>query len=277
MTDFYFLANNTSYQMFGALLVTERHTVVFDGGLEEDADALYDLLKRLNRKRVDAWFFTHPHHDHIGAFMAFCRQYCDVLIEKLYLHFPDRMTLRLCPYHKAHNGIERTMWEDIWDLIEGPFAPRYQKIEVDDFFSFDDATVRVLRVMDPEFDLKTNFVNNSSAVLRIDTTGKSVLLLGDLGVQGGEQLMKQKSPEDFFADYTQMAHHGQKGVNRAFYEYIKPRRCLWPTPEKIWDNIGSDGPGSGKWDTAQTRLWMQEMGVTEHFVSKDGTVKIKLN
>ena len=159
----------------------------------------------------------------------------------------------------------------------GRICLRYTKFEVGDAFSFGEASFHVLRVHDPSFDLKKNYVNNSSAVFRLDTPKKRVLFLGDLGARGGELLMEALPAEEFYADYTQMAHHGQKGVNRAFYEYVKPRRCIWPTPEKIWDNVGEDGVGTGKWDTAETRKWMDEMGVAEHIVEKDGTAVILLD
>ena len=270
------MGNSTSYQMFGAVLFTEHHTVVIDGGLEEDAPNLYRVLKEAGTKTISAWFFTHPHHDHLGAFMVYTREKWEFPLEKMYLNFPTRDILRLCPAHKAHGGIERKMWEDIWDLLEGEYETRYQKIEKGDMFPFDSVALRVLRVWDPSFDLKQNYVNNSSAVFRLDAPETRVLLLGDLGMQGGEKLLTEYPPETFFAHYTQMAHHGQKGVNRAFYEAIRPVRCLWPTPEKIWDNVGEGGPGTGKWDTLETRKWMDEMGVAEHIVSKDGNAVIDL-
>ncbi|MBR2615153.1 MAG: MBL fold metallo-hydrolase [Clostridia bacterium] len=271
MTKLIILGNTTPYQMFGAVIVTECATLVLDGGLEEDADELFAVLKREGRGRVDAWFFTHPHHDHLGAFMALQRSHPELSVGAIYHRFPSRETLRLCPAHKAHGGIERQMWEDIWDLFEGALKEKTHVLSLGETFSFDEVSLTVLRVMDPTYDTKKNFVNNSSAVFRLDTPRTRVLFLGDLGVQGGEDLMAALPAEELCADYTQMAHHGQKGVNRAFYEYVKPRRCIWPTPERIWDNVGEGGPGTGKWDTAETRAWMRELGVTEHIIEKDGT------
>ena len=67
MTELYILGNPIPYQMFGALILTERRTVVLDGGLREDAPRMRELLQTCGRDRMDAWFFTHPHHDHIGV------------------------------------------------------------------------------------------------------------------------------------------------------------------------------------------------------------------
>ena len=76
-----------------------------------------------------------------------------------------------------------------------------------------------------------NFVNNSSSVLRIDGKSASVLILGDLGKEGGDEVKGKCSRESLQTDYTQMAHHGQNGVKRDFYEYIRPKRCLWSSPD----------------------------------------------
>jgi hypothetical protein len=71
-----------------------------------------------------------------------------------------------------------------------------------------------------------------------------------------------------------MAHHGQFGVSREFYEYIKPRRCIWPSPQWLWDNDAGDGFDTGPWATVRTREWMDELGVKTHIIEKDGTQKI---
>ena len=52
---------------------------------------------------------------------------------------------------------------------------------------------------------------------------------------------------------TQMAHHGQNGVSREFYEYIKPQRCIWATPEWLWNNDGGKGFDTHKFQTVRTR------------------------
>ena len=75
-------------------------------------------------------------------------------------------------------------------------------------------------------------------------------------------------------EYTQMAHHGQNGVSKEFYEYIQPQKCIWPSPKWLWDNDAGDGFDTGPWQTVRTREWVLEIGVTEHIVEKDGMQKI---
>ena len=111
---------------------------------------------------------------------------------------------------------------------------------------------------------------------RIYNDTSSFLILGDLGTDGGAEVMRNCDLADLQTEYTQMAHHGQNGVTKDFYEYIKPKKCLWPTPGWLWDN-NKDGNGynTGPWNTLLTRAWMDELGVTEHYVAKDGTQVIE--
>ena len=89
-------------------------------------------------------------------------------------------------------------------------------------------------------------------------------------------MMKNLSAETLYADYTQLAHHGQSGVSKEFYQYIKPEVCLWATPEWLWNNDKGNGFDTGPWATVETRRWMQELGAKKHIVAKDGTTIINI-
>ena len=86
----------------------------------------------------------------------------------------------------------------------------------------------------------------------------------------------QNHRESLNTDYTQMAHHGQNGVKRDFYEHIIPKRCIWPSPDWLWDNDNGDGFDTGPWQTVRTREWIGALGVTEHFIEKNGTQIIEI-
>ncbi len=118
--------------------------------------------------------------------------------------------------------------------------------------------------------------NNSSIVFRLDTKDSSVLFLGDLGVEGGNQLMETVPHEMLRCDYVQMAHHGQNGVTKDVYKVISPKCCLWCTPSWLWDNRGPNGYDSGDFKTVIVRGWMSELGVKRHYVTKDGPFIIEI-
>ena len=298
MAQFYFLGNSTTIQMFGCVIITEHKTVVIDGGTVGDAPQLEQFL-RTHRPpasawteddpiHVDLWLFTHPHHDHFGAFLTLCENTTALTVEQICCHFPSNEDLRR---YEGRNEAEIRLW-DLFDALAAKrFAARVHTNEVGDVFQADDITAEVLRVYNPAF--TANFVNNSSTVYKITGEHASVLILGDLGVEGGEELMRMY-PEEItvtkedgtqekrhpravlFTDYTQMAHHGQRGVSRACYEYLSPRACLWAAPDWLWDNDRGTGFDCGPWETVRTREWMDALGVTTHLVEKDGTQSFEI-
>ena len=93
-------------------------------------------------------------------------------------------------------------------------------------------------------------------------------------------IMKVLGLEEFghwyYAEYPSNMNFGDtpQEVSKEFYEYIKPRICLWASPEWLWNNDNGNGFDTGPWKTVQTRQWMQELGVTKHIVEKDGITKI---
>ncbi|MDE7397085.1 MAG: hypothetical protein K2M98_05095, partial [Muribaculum sp.] len=95
--------------------------------------------------------------------------------------------------------------------------------------------------------------------------------LGDLGIEGCEKLYNRLKKEDKLdllnCDYVQIAHHGQSGCPEEFYKSIKFDGCLWSTPTWVWNNDCGNGPGTGHLKTAETRKWMDEIGIKEHHVS----------
>ena len=89
-------------------------------------------------------------------------------------------------------------------------------------------------------------------------------------------LAMYQSTDKLKADYVQMAHHGQNGVDKPFYEAVNPTACLWCTPQWLWDNDAGKGFNTHCWKTVTVRGWMDELGVKEHYVMKDGLHEIKL-
>ena len=269
MAELYFLGNSSDSQMFGCIICSGDKTIVIDGGTVADSVQLCDMIKEKASGFVDAWFFTHPHHDHIGAFLQMCKNNPEIDIDKIYHKFPS--VDALIQYGtRSQNEID--LWMELEDLMATRFADKVNHIEKGDVFTFDEIKVSVLRVYNSN--ITANFINNSSTVYRIDSPRKSILILGDLGVDGGEEVMKNCTFESLHADYTQLAHHGQDGVTEEFYQYIKPCACLWASPEWLWNNDAGDGFDTGPWRTVETRRWMEKLGVTEHYVQKDGTAEI---
>lgn len=270
MAMFYLMGTAADSQMLGCVIQTKNYTIVVDGGTPNDGSQLVNLLKEKADSKVDAWFFTHPHQDHIGAFY-YVSQFAKIDVRNIYYNFPS--VEEVVEHQRSPD--EPDMWKKVAPIFEQDYASKTHVIQKNDIFTFDDVKVKVLRVYNPNL-VNNNFLNESSAVYRIENERSSFLILGDLGTDGGAEVMETCSLADLQTEYTQMSHHGQNGVTKDFYTYIQPQKCLWPTPGWLWDN-NEDGKGynSGPWNTLKTREWMAELGVTEHYVAMNGTQAIE--
>jgi beta-lactamase superfamily II metal-dependent hydrolase len=238
--------------------------MVVDGGMKGDAAYLQKFLVPLGNK-VTAWFISHPHLDHVDALTTILSDPGDLTIEHIYASLPDEDSIaqhepQALKTTQEFKQVLRDSSHDVEELSSG------QTMDIDGM------QIEVLGVKNPE--ITPNYVNNSSIVFRVSDAHKFVLFTGDLGVEGGQKLMKSKYVARIASDYVQMAHHGQAGVDINFYFAVRPRYCLWPTPSWLWDNDSGKGKGSGPWLTLSVRDWMEQMNVEKHFVSADGLSRI---
>ena len=78
------------------------------------------------------------------------------------------------------------------------------------------------------------------------------------------------------ADYVQMAHHGQHGVTKEFYEAVAPTGCFWCAPDWLWNNDAGLGYNTHCFKTVEVQGWMEELGVKEHYILMNGTQIVEL-
>lgn len=271
-TTLYMLSEQGPKQMMSYVLQTkEGKLAVIDGGNKVDANDLIDTLVRLGGPKpvVELWLVTHPHGDHVDALLEiFSRPDNPIQVEKIYTHFLSY------EYYKD---------KDSASAANTKRFQSFQEEHPDICFSFEkgqelmvgSARFTVLYV--PEEIFSANVGNNSSVVFRLDAEGQRVLFLGDLGEEGGDYVLEHVPAEELKADFVQMAHHGQNGVKKNFYEVVSPKACLWNTPQWLWDNNKDNaGYNTGSWQTLVVRSWMSELMIEHHFVTKDGLQTIPL-
>jgi beta-lactamase superfamily II metal-dependent hydrolase len=237
--------------------------LVMDGGVYEETPYLRGFLGALGNK-VDCWFVSHPHDDHVGALTLILEDPQGIEIKEV---CQSRFTEALLDTEPAYKGYA-VRYYDALDksgikTIEG---------EIGMTMKFGDTNVKVLGVKNE--DILTDY-NNSSMVVKVWDDHKSVLFLGDLGAPSGEKLLNGECRKDLDCDYIQVAHHGQNGVTMDFYRTVKFKACLWPTPSWVYNNDIGGGFNTHTLKTMETRKTMEELGIKEHYLRFEGLATIK--
>lgn len=254
-------------QMMGyAIKTINGKIIVIDGGTTDDAEQLEKYIIE-NGSKVDAWFITHPHSDHAGAFEVISQNE-NINIEKIYMSINDK---------QWYIENEPTRQEDIemfFPVIEQEqIKEKIIEPQVNDVIKIDNVTAKILGIKNPE--ITTNAINNSSMVIKFKVNQKNILFLGDIGTESSEKLIKNQG-RNLKADIVQVAHHGQAGATEELYKIVKPEICLWPTTQRIWDNSMYGTEDDGPWKTKETRKWMENLKVKVNYMAMNGIQDIKI-
>lgn len=267
------LPNQTKMQMESFILLTrDDKLIVIDGGPEGDMDYLIQQIKSIHPDgRVDYWLFTHIHLDHASGLAHILKEHPDELkIGTVYCDFPTAEWVK---------GAEAGSYEISVEILKY-FAklPNCGKLPKNQPLKVGNVEITALNELnDLDLDQPGLTVNDTSIVYRVKTPETTLLFLGDLYIHGQKRIVENQPAEAFKADVVQMAHHGQNGVTKDFYELVRPSACLWCAPAWLWNNNIGPCDGSGPWKTIQTRAWMDDLGVKKHYVLKDGLVKLEFN
>ena len=255
--------NQTNSQSLSILVSNgQGNIIVFDGGRVEDADFLCEIIKD-NGGKVDSWFISHIHDDHIGALYEILnKKRTDIEINEIVYNFPSFDWL----YSKMGNdaGILYLFENAINEYNEYLESLNKRNICINDnkkkqyIYSYKSKTENVstgilktmqVEILNDVYLLDQDPINNTSIVYYVkigdESSGlknKGILVFGDLGYEGGNKLFRDK-----FSDYEYnndlgnvdvliLSHHGQNGIDPQLYKKFNPSVVVWPTSQDIYEN-----------------------------------------
>ena len=258
----YQLPNQSYSQMMSYIIHYQNKTIVIDGGTSEDESYLINKIDQISSNNtVDAWFITHYHKDHTGALASYLNKKDNkIKIKDIYYYFPKESEV---------TKYEPNRLLDLQTINQQLKSVNKKEVKSGDNINIGEMNIEILRTYNKN--ITTNFGNNSSTVYKITVNDKSILFLGDLGLEGGEELINNCKNDIKEMDYVQMAHHGQAGVSEEVYQIIDPEYCLWPTPQWLWENEDN------LYKTDETKSWIDKLNVKKNYVCKDDPVFISLN
>lgn len=262
-TMMYMLTETSPFMMSFVIITKEDNAIVVDGGRPDDVPL---LLEYIGKRKVKGWFLTHPHDDHVTALSHILHNTPDAVdIERIYYHFP--------PYGfvAKYEHFEAKTLAEFFDL-EVTFKNKFYVCKPNEHIEIDELSFDILFTFSPY--LKSNAVNDASMVFRVNGEKKSVLFLGDIGPEAGDELLRLQQG-NLRADYVQMAHHGHMCCDASVYMEIEPEACFWCAPEWLY-NEEPKYIRERMYGEKMTRKWMEKMGVTQHYVTKDGTQSVEI-
>lgn len=242
--------SQTTNQMMGYVVVAKTGEVLaVDGGYQGNGEELRRVIRKVGG-HVDLWFITHPHDDHYVAVIEALQEPCDITWDRMGSTF---LTDEWGSFLAESDRKELHVWNEFAATLDD----RLFEVQVGQSFRLGSMLVEILAVSNPE--LHTH-LNDQSVVIRVTEDDFVLLFLGDLGEAGGRLLLSTGC--DLRADAVQMAHHGQNGVDEAFYQAVAPRYAFWATPLWLWTNtFPGQAPNSGPFRTLEVREWMERLNV----------------
>lgn len=236
--------------------------VLVDSGNPENADTVRQVIDS-HGGHVTAWFLTHYHGDHIGAFNAVYEQYKDQ-IDVIYVNPLDWDTFEPI-YHdwdtpEAFSGFLE-MTKDAKNVVT---------LYAGNELGIDGLKIKVFSSFDEHVrELSTDWPNDSSIVFKVSAQEESVLFMGDLSRAAkplGQYIIDTYGADEVHADYIQAGHHGNWGQPISFYEQLKPRVIFQDCPEWVFGDT---------YDAKDLKAWCEENGI-ETFDYRDTPVTVIL-
>lgn len=211
--------------------LTDGAFVIIDGGWDTEpiADALYEKLLALAEGGeiiISAWFFTHAHVDHIGAFYPFARKYGDkVTLKRVIYNFPGESRITEMGDEFVRGYVRKfrhtlALFGEV-EVIKARTGQRFHfaGLDMDQLFTYEDYMMpRPLRTF-----------NDTSLAFLARAAGEQIFFPGDASDRMSAILVA-KYGALLESDVIQVAHHGYGGGTPELYDTAKAPVVLWPVP-----------------------------------------------
>ena len=184
-----------------ALLSTNGHYMVIDGGNNGDADTILSYLEGQGVEKLDAVVGTHPHEDHIGSLDAIINHFD---VDAVYM--PKIM-------HTSKT------FEDVLDAVANK-GLKIKSPSPGDTIDFNGLEIEVLG---PQREYKD--FNNNSIVLKVNAGETAFLFTGDAEETAEKDILQ--ADYDLQADVLNLVHHGiSTSSSQAFLQAVKPKYAV---------------------------------------------------
>lgn len=222
-----------------SIITPEGDLYLIDGGFQgEDGQRIAQYIEEHGGK-VKGWILTHPHVDHIGAFLDYMAVNSEN-VENVYFSpftrefFEEEEDPAIYEIINNPNAILFYQFLDMMEKTQD--NTRYIPMITGDRLTIGDLQLECFASFDPD----RHDVNANSLVFTISYEDFVLLLTGDMTELTLED-MKEEIPEDSIlwdADIIQIPHHGYMAgiASDALYQATKPEYALLDCTVEEYEN-----------------------------------------
>ena len=233
------------------------HFIVNDGGTSlEDLQYLLDYLESLTpqgeKPVVEAWFISHAHEDHYGAFMQFVHHQeltTRLSVEGVYYTIPSKDILATYDATNGYTNVEIVkLIAKTLRTTKGEKTPMYRPQSGQRYY-FSDITIDILHTPEQiEASLYADNLNDSSLWCMYTIDNEKFLLCGDAD-RGSINIVKKTFASEYF-DLKVFAvfHHGLNVWND-WTDYISYDVAIYPSVV-----VGSQVPPNNAYNKSLAKL-----------------------
>lgn len=213
-----------SQAMFYTLRSPTGFFVVIDGGTTGNSTYVRQIINE-NGGKVDVWFLTHPHPDHIGAFNEIYADPQGIMIKQIYDTPMDLQYYDSVDY--AWDGIE--YYKRYLQLTAN--ASNVSHLYVGDALHLEDFQVKVLNSYNDELKyISKDIGNDAGLMLKFSGKKDTLLFCADVHSKAVGERLIQRWGTELQSEYVQLGHHGNGSFPAEFYDYINPQVALFDAP-----------------------------------------------
>ena len=209
------------------------HLIIIDGGWAENAPALRRIIAE-NGNHVDAWFISHAHSDHIGAFNTIYADPQGITIDTIYDSWFDYDFIREVGEPYDSMGLEPANTYD--SLTKN--AENIVHLKRNDAFEVCGLKVRVFNAFDDVVKqyvgAELDYQNNGSLCMKFTNVDESFLFTGDIKYDLNTYLFDTYG-ESMSGDYVQLSHHGNWGLNTGYYDQMNAKAYFADIPSEFYE------------------------------------------